>query len=168
MSNIDFLNIRQENEEEFKNIAEILFNEYAIKNKESVYRLTEIEFYWNSPNHNDKSTYERKYVNPQTGEWFFHYSGVDIALRNDDLKGFGGILIRAIKDINSGKPYKGPQVCVMKLFSEINAFSEDFYPKIIKHSFSKEQIVKTERIGLGKNAKESGFDKSTYRFIIKT
>ena len=59
MSNIDFLNIRQENEEEFKNIAEILFNEYAIKNKESIYRLTEIEFYWNSPNHNDKSTYKR-------------------------------------------------------------------------------------------------------------
>lgn len=167
MGTLDFLKITQETEQEFSNIASKLFNEYALKNKGSIYRLTEVEFYWKSPTHNDKSTYERRYVNPQTGEWFFHYSGIDIALRNDDIKGFGGILIRSIKDINSGKQYKGPQVCAMKLFSEINAFSDDFYPRIIKHNFAAEKLAKTERIGLGKNAKESGFEKATYRFIIK-
>ena len=78
---LDFLKITQETEEEFRNIAEILFNNFAIQNNETKFRLTEIEFYWTSPTHKDESTYKRKYVNPSAGEWFFHYSGVDIATK---------------------------------------------------------------------------------------
>jgi len=51
---LDFLKITQESEEEFKNIAEKLFNNFAIQTKDAKYRLTEIEFYWKSPTHNDK------------------------------------------------------------------------------------------------------------------
>ena len=69
----DFLAIKEETEEEFQKIAEILFNRYAIQNKDSIYRLSEVEFYWNSPTHKDESTYTRKYVNPSRGEWFFHF-----------------------------------------------------------------------------------------------
>ncbi len=164
MEGLNFLEIEQETEEEFKNIAEILFNKYAIETKDHSYRIVELEFYWNSSTHKDKSTYERKYVDPQQGEWFFHYSGVDIALRNEN--GYGGILIRGLQDINSGDFFKGPQVCTMKLFSGIKAFSKDFSPRLIEYIFSNEQLSKTERIGLGNNAKESGFNKVKYRFVI--
>lgn len=164
----DFLIIQQETAQEFENIAEKLFNNYVIQTTESLFRFTDIEFYWKSSTHKDESTYERRYVDPAAGEWFFHYSGVDIALKNNDTKGYGGILIRGICDINSTpkKTYKGPQVCAMKLFSGIKAFSDSFFPKIIEHQFSKEQIIGTERIGLGENAKKGGFDKSRYRFFI--
>ena len=97
---MDFLKINKETEDEFENIAQILFDNYAIRTDNDLYRLTEIEFYWHSPNHLDNSTYIRKHVDPKSGDWFFHYSGVDIALKNEKTGGYGGILIRSIYDIN--------------------------------------------------------------------
>ena len=162
----DFLKIEKETEEEFENIAQQLFNNYAIKNHSSVYRITEIEFYWTSPNHKDDSTYQRKHVNPKNGEWFFHYSGIDIALKNEDIGGHGGILIRGIYSITEDKPYKGPMVCAMKLFSGTSVFSESIKTRIINHQFTDKEVRKGERIGLGNNAKQSGTDKLNYRFFI--
>jgi hypothetical protein len=72
--------------------------------------LIEIEFYWASPGHTDNSTYQRNHVDPKHGDWFFHYSGVDIALKNEILDGFGGILIRGIYSLKENKIYKGPMV----------------------------------------------------------
>ena len=80
---MDFLKIINETEREFETIAHMLFDNFAIQTHTALYRFIEIEFYWNSPNHVDNSTYQRKYVNPKSGDWFFHYSGVDIALKND-------------------------------------------------------------------------------------
>src|SRR5690554_2000492 len=108
--NIDFLKIEQEIETEFETIAEKLLNECAIQKNDSLYRITEIEFYWNSPKHKDNSTYQRNHVNPRNGDWFFHYSGVDIALKNEEIGGYGGILIRGIYSIEEQKLYKGPMV----------------------------------------------------------
>jgi len=162
----DFLIIRQETEIEFEEIADRLFNDYAIQNHESIYRLIEIEFYWTSPRHIDFSTYQRKHVNPKQGEWFFHYSGVDIALRNDDIGGYGGILIRGIYDIKNKKLFSGPLVCAMKLFSGTNVFGESIKTRIIQHKFDKKEVKKGTRIGLGENAKMSGTDKLNYRFNI--
>ncbi len=164
---MEFLKITQETEEEFRRIAEKLFYEFAIQTKESKFRILELEFYWKSPSHNDESTYMRKYTNPSNGEWFFHYSGVDIALRNDSINGFGGILIRRIQDLKTKQIFNGPQVCAMKLFSGINAFSKDFTTRIIDYKFNDGNIEKTERIGLGKNPKTNNFNKYHYRFIIK-
>lgn len=53
---MDFLQIRQETEEEFEGIALQLFNNYAIQNHASIFRITDVEFYWNSSNHMDEST----------------------------------------------------------------------------------------------------------------
>lgn len=97
---MDFLTIEKETEDEFQSIAQTLFDKYAIRTYEALYRLTEIEFYWNSPLQVDNSTYKRKHVDPKTGDWFFHYSGVDIAIRNEKTGGYGGILIRGIYDVN--------------------------------------------------------------------
>lgn len=57
---MDFLIIKEESEQGFEKIARKLFNEYAIQTRDTLYRLTEIEFYWNSKTHYDASTYERK------------------------------------------------------------------------------------------------------------
>lgn len=164
---MDFLTIQSETENEFENIAQILFDNYAIQTHNALYRLTEIEFYWNSPNHIDNSTYKRKHVDPKTGDWFFHYSGVDIALKNEKTGGYGGILIRSIYDINKKTPIKGPMVCAMKLFSETNAFTQSIQTQIIPYAFDKSNIIKRPRIGLGQNAKENDADKLNYAFLIE-
>ena len=54
---MDFLNIVTETEEEFETIASMLFDNFAIQTNKTLYRFVEIEFYWNSPNHVDNSTY---------------------------------------------------------------------------------------------------------------
>lgn len=58
--NIDFLTINNPSETEFKAIAYKLFHEYAIQTYDSIYRIVELEFYWNHVNHLDGSTYKRK------------------------------------------------------------------------------------------------------------
>jgi len=164
--NIDFLKIEKETEQEFEKIADKLLNDYAIENHEAIFRLTEIEFYWTSPNHYDESTYKRIHVNPKHGDWFFHYSGVDIALRNDEIGGYGGILIRGIYRLKDKKPYKGPMVCAMKLFSGTSAFNESIKTKVIVYTFDRKEIKKKPRFGLGENAVKSGTDKLNYSFYI--
>ena len=161
---MDLLTIERETEDEFENIAQALFDNYAIQTHNALYRLTEIEFYWNSPNHIDNSTYKRKHVDPKTGDWFFHYSGVDIALKNEKTGGYGGILIRSIYDVNKKKTIKGPMVCAMKLFSETNAFTQSIKTQIILYTFDKSSISKGPRIGLSPS--ENGADKHNYAFLI--
>lgn len=163
---MDFLNIKFETETEFEQIADQLLNHYAIQNHEALYRLIEIEFYWTSATHIDHSTYRRKYVNPRQGTWFFHYAGVDLALRNDELKGYGGILIRKIYSAAERKFYKGPLVCAMKLFSGTSAFEKSLATQIVEYDFPKLEIQKSARIGLGKNAKQSGTENLKYRFFV--
>lgn len=163
---MEFLTIEKETEEEFTNIAQALFDSYAIQTKKTLYRLIEIEFYWNSPNHIDNSTYKRNHVDPKSGDWFFHYSGVDVALKNEKTGGYGGILIRSIYDIQEKIVVKGPMVCVMKLFSENNAFAKSIGTHIIPYTFDKSHIIKKTRIGLGQNAKVNDADKLNYSFFI--
>ncbi|WP_162910571.1 hypothetical protein [Hymenobacter oligotrophus] len=165
-STMEFLSIKKETESEFESIAQKLFDSYAIQTNNALYRLIEIEFYWNSPNHADNSTYKRRHVDPKAGDWFFHYSGVDIALKNDETGGYGGILLRSIYDIDRKTIIKGPMVCAMKLFSENNAFTQSIKTQIVEHNFPKSQIIKRTRIGLGKNAKENGADQLNYAFLI--
>ena len=163
---MDFLNIVTETEEEFETIASLLFDNFAIQTNKTMYRFVEIEFYWNSPNHVDNSTYKRKHVDPKAGDWFFHYSGVDIALKNEQTGGYGGILIRSIYDINERTIIKGPLVCAMKLFSGTNAFTENIKTNVVSYTFEKSAILKSKRIGLGLNAKDNGADELNYRFVI--
>jgi|SRR5579871_3346353 len=163
---MDFLNIINESEEGFKAIAKKLFNEFAIKTYNSTYRITEMEFYWNSTSHVDNTTYKRIHVNPKSGDWFFHYSGVDIALKNEESGGYGGILLRSVYDITNDKLYKGPLVCAMRLFSGTNAFEDTIKTRIINHSFPETKIENDVRVGIGKNGIENEANKFQYRFFI--
>ncbi len=165
---MDFLKIIDETEIGFKTIANILINHYAIQTHDSVFRMIDLEFYWDSQTHEDKSTYPRNHVNPKAGDWFFHYSGVDIALKNEN--GHGGILIRGIYDTNEKaekRIYKGPMVCAMRLFSGTSAFGDSIKTRIVTHKFDeKKQLKYGPRKNLGQNAITSGTDQLNYRFFI--
>ncbi|TDQ16432.1 hypothetical protein DFQ04_2550 [Algoriphagus boseongensis] len=166
---MDFLKItpEKENEDGFKEIARILFDNYAIQKDDQLYRLIEIEFYWNSKTHSDQSTYGRNHIQPKGGDWFFHYSGVDIALDNSVPEGTGGILIRGIYDLNEKKVIKGPMVCAMTLFSGFNAFEGSIQTKLIqKEGLESFPIKSGPRKGLGKNAQINGMHERNYAFSI--
>ena len=161
-----FLKIKHETEQEFKKIATELINGWAIKNHESLYRMTDLEVYWTSPTHIDNSVYKRKHTDPTHGDWFFHYSGVDITLKDDTVGGYGGILIRGIYSLAEQKQYEGPLVSMMKLFSGRNAFIDPINTRIVKHDFSRYIVQSRSRKGLGQNAMVNGADKLRYRFFI--
>jgi len=157
----------KENEAGFLGIAKTLFQKYAIQKEDKLYRLTEIEFYWNSQSHPDQSTYGRNHFKPKAGEWFFHYSGVDIALDNSELNGEGGILIRGIYDVKEKKVIKGPMVCAMTLFSGFNAFEGRINTMLLEKSFDPVPIRSSPRKGLGKNAEVNDMHLRNYSFSIR-
>lgn len=121
----------------FDDIAKLLMNNCVIKkcnyNKnckyETVeYEIVEVEFYLFTPEHQDVITYPRKLP---AGQWFFHPSGVDLTFESND-KHFGGILIRGIRNIETGILTLGPQKCVDLLWDKSDAFKiqENEYPII--------------------------------------
>lgn len=158
---MDFLNIKKGGSEEFHAIAQKLFDEYVIQANNIKYRLAEIEFYWHSEKHPDKCTYPRIHVNPKTGDWFFHYSGVDIALKSDD--GYGGILIRSIYNIEKKELTKGPMISSMKLFSENNAFGS-ITTSIIREKLNTSAIKTDVRVGINPQNDNPNYK---YNFSIK-
>ena len=87
-------------------------------------------------------------------------------MKNEAIKGYGGILIRSIYSITEKKPFKGPMVCVMKLFSGSNAFTDSIKTHIIKSKLTNNNIEPSLRKNLGENAKQSGTDELKYRFTI--
>lgn len=102
----------------FKGIADLLMNKCVICKGESNYEIVEIEFYLFTPNHQDVITYPR---NCKAGQWFFHQSGVDLTFETTD-KQFGGILIRGMREFESGKQIFGPLNCVNMLWDMFDAF----------------------------------------------
>ncbi|MDY5356338.1 MAG: hypothetical protein SPG52_00125, partial [Candidatus Cryptobacteroides sp.] len=54
------------------------------------------------------------------GQWYFHSSGVDICFEST-YESYGGILIRAIKDMTSGKAICGPYNVMDTLFDKFDA-----------------------------------------------
>ncbi|MEP6467071.1 MAG: hypothetical protein ABJB05_12250 [Parafilimonas sp.] len=117
-------------EEWFSQIAELLFTQYQIKTAANEYQLTEIEFYYYSKEHNDETTYgfikegikysdrilRHKKAQQNQLTWFFHYSGIDIVFGN--IGNPGGILIRAIRNIETGENITGPLVVSLELLNQ--------------------------------------------------
>ena len=93
----------------FNSIAKNLLNNFVIKKGDKLYRMVEIEFYYNLTD-NAPITYERI---TEAGEWFNHDFGVDLTFKSDE-KSYGGILIRSIEC--DEKFYYGPIKTRAKLF----------------------------------------------------
>lgn len=116
----------------FKRIAEILMNNCAISKGKNRYEIVEIEFYFFTPDHQDVIVYPRT---QRAGQWFFHPSGVDLTFESNE-KQFGGILIRGVRNIDTGKLTLGPLNCVNILWDKADAFKihENEYPTIVEYS----------------------------------
>lgn len=121
---------KEQNEffEYFKVIANLLMNKCVISKEGVNYEILEIEFYLFTPHHQDVISYPR---DTKVGQWFFHQSGVDLTFESDN-KYFGGILIRGLRNIDTGQLTLGPQKCVDLLWDKSDAFKiqENEYPII--------------------------------------
>lgn len=113
----------QNYQEECSKIAKELFCNWCINCNGKEYYLAEIEFYYYDSRYYkqnkkqfkwQKVTYARDGY--KAGNLFYHLSGIDICFEsnyNDQEAKFGGILIRAIKEVNdkNGTIIAGPLVC---------------------------------------------------------
>lgn len=140
--------------ESFNDIAMSLMRDHIIKKGNKRYSIMEIEFYLYTNDHKDIITYPRI---TKAGQWFFHQSGVDLAFESRDIELaeskkeayrlgqnplFGGILIRAIKPLDSkdANPIWGPQKVVNELWDKFDAFESDkeIYPIIVGKTIQEE------------------------------
>ena len=168
-------------EKKFQDLASILLHNVVILKGNKKYKLTDIEFYFYCPTHQDIITYPR---NSKAGEWFFHSSGVDLSFESNvpmrekastgklvpcltSDSAFGGILIRGIKHIgcfsdHQEEKYKlnGPMKVCEELFDKFDAFDNpDDFPRIIleKHNATS-HIKSNHRVNL-KSASKTTKDK---------
>ena len=168
-------------EKKFQDLASILLHNVVILKGNKKYKLTDIEFYFYCPTHQDIITYPR---NSKAGEWFFHSSGVDLSFESNvpmrekastgklvpcltSDSAFGGILIRGIKHIgcfsdHQEEKYKlnGPMKVCEELFDKFDAFGNpDDFPRIIleKHNDTS-HIKSSHRVNL-KSASKTTKDK---------
>lgn len=123
----------------FEKIAKSLFENYAIKADNELYRFVDIEFYYSAPGHPDYITHPRK---GEALHWYINdFGGIDINFESNarkcckDSKGkpcdkyywdetthFGGILIRQLEMITEGENelLYGPMK-VAELFRDFSA-----------------------------------------------
>ncbi len=170
-------------EDWFQQIATLLFEQYEIQTSTKRYQFVEIEFYYYNDNHKDESTYgyiKNPHLKNRTKDqqrihrhklcqhkqltWFFHYSGIDLVIGRKDEP--GGMLIRAIRDIQTGEIIKGPLVVMLELLNQNVDVekSENFQLKLVETEnpvlTSINELVKRVGINYG------GFELALYNFSI--
>jgi len=154
----------------FKEIAEMLFQNFHIEKGEVRYDFLEIEYYSSLIDKNENITYKRIC---EAGNWFPHYSGVDIAFKSDE-KQYGGILIRSLlKTQNNQTEFiAGPLRCSCELFKDLLNINGNSSPlQLVENAPQKQNIEYTIRQGIAsdkdwnQNKKEE--DKKKYCAYIK-
>lgn len=153
-------------DETFASIADALLNNFVIaKGNLKSYRILEIEFYHNLAETEGKDktiTYKRS---ASAGQWFFHSSGVDICFESSE-KCYGGILIRAIKDMTSGKTICGPYNVMDALFDKFDALEmpSDF-PLLRENHENSDSVISDVRWHPRKEWPNED-DEKKYRFYL--
>ena len=135
----DLLNIinfkkREEYQAEFDRIARKLLNSYKLITPENIYIIREIEFYYYAENHTDFYCHKsNRQLNKST--FYFHrfkdpekylrlrQKGIDITFGNQKNT-YGGILIRAIQNIDSGDVFTGIGKLTNQIIDEISGAKE--------------------------------------------
>ena len=151
---------------DYKRISFDLLNKWVIKFGTYRYRICEIEFYLKSETHNDAYTHGHP-LQKEKGRWYFHPSGVDITFGSDGS--YGGILIRALYNIDNGDYIYGPLNCVTELFSNIeNIYETKLSFGLIPVDQSDVKIenpIAAPRVGLNP-LKDIDKHKALYRYLI--
>jgi hypothetical protein len=166
---IDFTINHDKIDADFQRIANDLLNNWVLKIENALYRITEIEFYYkNGEFHNDTYIHGHD-LQKQKGKWYFHGSGIDITFGNDNAH--GGILIRAICQVNEGKEKYcyGPLNCILEIFSNLSSIykSEMSFCLIPANDdlFEKEKPIRAQRVGLNPQNNQEMWNKY-YRFLV--
>lgn len=156
-------------DDQFNEIAKELFFEYSLIVNEQVYQLVEVEFYYQSSQHDDPFVHCDE-MQKTNGQWYFHGSGIDITI--GDGKNYGGILIRGIARIEEGKLIFicGPLNVAKEIFSQLGSakfqklvFGMEKLQKPI--SFDPNDFIASSRINLPQNKSENRYFNANYRFV---
>ncbi len=145
-----------ENQEEIEaiylEIAKDLMTKFCIKKGNDVFYFLEIEIYYKSQYHDEKTVDEKSFVYERYcdkyGQFFLNPSGVDISFKgmsHDDLHDvYGGILLRTLLLRKDGKNYvvTGPFSCADTLFNYSDADNYPHIEEIIESDF----LFKEEKI----------------------
>ncbi|MDP2337173.1 MAG: hypothetical protein Q8N05_12140 [Bacteroidota bacterium] len=165
---IDFTITEGKIDDEFQRIAYDLLNNWILKVEDSLYRITELEFYFRDKKHDDPYIHGHD-LQKQKGKWYFHGSGIDLTFGNGDA--FGGILIRAICKVNDKeiKYCYGPLNCILEIFSNLSSI---YKPEIsfclipaTEGMFEKEEPIRALRVGLNPEKNPVMWNKY-YRFLV--
>jgi len=150
----------------FNRIASGLMNEYVLKVENTQYRITEIEFYYRNNSHNDNYIHEHPFQKTK-GKWYFHGSGIDITFGSEEA--FGGILLRAVYNLNSGKYIYGPINIISEIFSNIESVFETNlsfgFVSTKVGQLNYEKPIQAPRVGLNSNKNQEMYQKH-YRYLI--
>ena len=172
------LDVKENMEDIFKEKATELINNFIIVANSKTYRLGEIEFYlFEDGKHNDTFIHaiikEGKPSNfaanrqCHLGEWYFHYSGIDIAI-GDGKNRYGGILIRSLisDKVTNKKDLIGPLKIKNHLLNDYKGIdaSEQFIKLKYDPSAEDVTIYPRPRVGLGKSG-NNYYRKMNYRFV---
>ena len=150
LSKVSHLKESSEIKDYFDKLSDYLFHHLAIKAGKKTYTFIEVEFYYYNKNGIFQGplyccTYPRS---RNAGQFFWHYSGLDICFESSEEKGyFGGILIRSLKK-DDKEIIAGPMRCS----DEILNSCEKELPTLVEHE---------------SNLGEKNFE-TTFRYGIKT
>ena len=137
-------------------IAKTLFENYSVACGDKVYRFAEIEFYYYKKEELGKNNFDKDWNretyprNKDAGDFFFHYSGVDICFqchyddvdKDNEYGEFGGILIRSLLD--GEKILAGPLFCANMM---LNA-CKGIMPALKKENSQKYELKSATRFGI--------------------
>ena len=146
---------KEKMEDKAKEIVSNLMLNYVITKGGKEYEIIETEFYYYSPSHQDITVYDR---DMDSGRFFFHQSGLDITFKSqierinekiDSQKSaFGGILIRALRQMDGKTFILGPINCVNHLWDNFNALEEPSvseYPYLRPNSIGNIECITAEK-----------------------
>lgn len=166
-------------ESRFEQIAKMLFEDFAIQKGETVYLFKEIEFYFYNKNHRDIITHPR--VSKPLCWYVNDFGGIDLNFESkikfenrlnsngknvkkyvlDESAYFGGVLIRQLKEVESGEILKGPLACA-ELFRCYDATGVDHdFPVLVEHDNGMMGYIREPRVNL-LTSKQTVEDKVDY------
>ena len=150
----------------FEQIAKMLFSCFAIQKGNIRYLFKEIEFYFYNKNHRDIITHPR--VSKPLCWYVNDFGGIDLNFESkikfenrlnskgknvkkyvlDESAYFGGVLIRQLKEVESGEILKGPLACA-ELFRCYDATGVDHdFPVLVEHDNGMMGYVREPRVNL--------------------
>lgn len=165
-------------------IAELLQNQLVLRSGDSLYRITELEFYYWSRAHLDMYTHKGP-EQRRMGRWYFNEADcLDLTFGSEELNYWGGILLRGLQRLPAefqGKfvaPVEtcyihGPRNVLQELIANMGyAFSGTDKGLSIENApsgaLSPQQLLRVRRYGLRHKPEDINADflNRGYRFLI--